>query len=147
MTLSTNRTQFDGVLQRQMHCCDEMLAVLEREKSALLDNELDVLLEAGAEKNRLLDMLELLESERQQLAADPGYTDLKNDPRFEASWNALLVRLDACREKNRNNGALVTARQELLARTLSALQLSEPRTYDASGRAAQTSVARTFGRV
>jgi flagellar biosynthesis protein FlgN len=140
-----------AILNEQISCAQQMLAVLTRENQALVDGDADLLNAAGAEKARLVEALDALEHERQALSDAIGLTfaaasdksaDAASRP---AEWRALLDLIAECKQQNQRNGALVKARSEQVRIALRALRGTEAALYDPSGLEHAARSARALG--
>jgi flagella synthesis protein FlgN len=139
-----------AVLHEQIRCAEEMLGALGRENQALVDGDPELLNTTGADKARLVEALEALETERRGLteaieaataaAAGPG-----GAPQSTAEWQTLLRLIAACKDQNQRNGALVKARSEQVRMALNALRGAEPQVYDPNGLKPSARSARRLG--
>jgi flagella synthesis protein FlgN len=144
-------TSLVAILNEQISCAEAMLATLARENQALVDGDAELLNSAGAEKARLVEVLDSLEHERRTLsdaiaatfaAEDDGAARATNRP---AEWRALLDLIAECKQQNQRNGSLVKARREQERIALRALRGTEAALYDPSGLEHATRSARPLG--
>ena len=137
-TPNASNASLERVLSEQLGLTRTMLDVLEREHRALLDGDTEALNRTGADKARLVEDLETLESARRDFAA--GGTSGGN------VWREILAALEQCRLHNQRNGALANARRDQVALALDILRNGEQRgLYDQSGSVARGVAARCFG--
>jgi flagellar biosynthesis/type III secretory pathway chaperone len=130
------------VLNEQIRCAEAMLRTLGRENDALVAGDVEALYSAGADKTRLVESLEALETERRNLGAGvDGDTQGRGSP----EWQSLLDLISACKDWNLRNGALVKARSDQVQIALQALRGSEPGFYDPSGHKASERSVRPLG--
>ncbi len=138
-----------AVLNEQIRCAEAMLRALGVENQALLEGNAEQLNAAGADKARLVEALENLETERRTLAdaigaslsAATGDAAPQGPP-----WQTLLGLVAACKDQNQRNGALVKARTEQVRIALKTLRgADEPDCYDPTGLKAAPRAARRLG--
>ena len=144
-------TSLVAILNEQISCAEAMLATLARENQALVAGDAELLNTAGAEKARLVEVLDLLEHERRALSDAIGASFTSGDegstgePSRPAEWRALLELIAECKQQNQHNGALVKARSEQVRIALRALRGTEAALYDPSGLEHTTRSARPLG--
>jgi flagellar biosynthesis/type III secretory pathway chaperone len=129
-------TALTRLLNEQIRYAEAMLQTLEREKDALVAGDTGLLTAAGADKARLVESLEALETERRNLG---------DAERGSPEWQTLLGLISACKDQNQRNGALVKARSEQVQIALQALRGPEPGFYDPSGLKPSARSARPLG--
>jgi len=140
-----------AILNEQISCAEAMLSTLARENQALVDGDAELLNVAGAEKARLVEVLDSLEHERRALSDAIGATFAAEDDGAArgasrpAEWRALLDLIAECKQQNHRNGALVKARSEQVRIALRALRGTEAALYDPSGLEHATRSARPLG--
>jgi flagellar biosynthesis protein FlgN len=129
------------VLNEQIRCAEAMLSTLGRENQALAEGDSEQLNAAGADKARLVETLETLESERRTLSDAIGASFAG-----DGAWQTLLELIAACKEQNQRNGALVKARSEQVRMALKVLHgTDEPECYDPTGMQSSARGARHLG--
>jgi flagella synthesis protein FlgN len=108
---------------------DDLQVSLALEREALDQADPTALNHAGDRKRVLLATLEQLEAERLHLASMAGAA-----PQPPA-WQALLAKLQACRETNQRNGQIIGQRLQHVRQALSVLtgQCEESGLYGAAG--------------
>jgi len=137
------------VLNEQIRCAEAMLRTLGRENQALVSGDAEALTAAGADKAKLVETLEALESERRGLteaiAASVLRASAHADVEAAPEWRQLLDLIAECKQQNQRNGALVKARSEQVRIALRTLRGSGPDLYSPSGRTPSTMEARPLG--
>lgn len=120
-----------AVLDDMRLSLDELAAVLEAERDALLAADVEALDRAGSRKHALMQRLEQLDAERVQINLAAPHAASTLEPR----WKALLPRLRECRDMNQHNGNVVGQRLGSVRRALAILtgQEAEAGTYGRSG--------------
>jgi len=135
-----------AVLNEQIRCAEAMLSTLGRENQALLAGDSESLNAAGADKARLVETLESLESERRTLTQAIETTLLETNPAETPAWRKLLGLIAACKEQNQRNGALVKARAEHIRQALKVLRgADDPECYAPTGLTSAARGARHLG--
>src|SRR5690606_32805519 len=123
-----------------------MLSTLGRENQALLAGDSESLNATGADKARLVETLESLESERRTLTEAIETTLLETESTEAPAWRKLLDLIAACKEQNQRNGALVKARAEHIRQALKVLRgADDPECYDPTGLTSAARGARHLG--
>jgi flagellar biosynthesis/type III secretory pathway chaperone len=133
------------ILSEQIRCAEAMLGTLSRENEALVAGDADELNAAGAEKARLVEALEALETERRNLAAVIEATFKGETATAGSQWQTLLELVAECKRANQSNGALVRARGEQVRAALGIVRGAESALYDGNGTAAAGRSARPLG--
>lgn len=135
-----------AVLNEQIRCAEAMLSTLGRENQALLANDSESLNAAGADKARLVETLETLESERRTLTEAIEATLMPAETAETPAWRELLKLVAACKAQNQRNGALVKARAEHVRQALKVLRGSQdPECYNPTGLTSAARGARHLG--
>lgn len=135
-----------AVLNEQIRCAEAMLSTLGRENQALLAGDSESLNAAGADKARLVETLESLESERRTLTEAIEATLLAAEAAEPPAWRTLLGLIAACKEQNQRNGALVKARAEHIRQALKVLRgADDAECYDPMGLTSAARGARHLG--
>ena len=126
---------------------------LENENAALLDNDLDRILHAATDKNRLFEFLEDLEKERHTLLLAAGldfdssgimaYLQREPSPvndETAAIWQQIETLTRQCRKQNQINGIILEKNRRRTEKALAILkgQSSQVATYTASGEACRS---------
>ncbi|VAX12602.1 hypothetical protein MNBD_GAMMA24-243 [hydrothermal vent metagenome] len=128
----------------------QLAATLESEHSALAKNDLDIIIQAANNKNRLFELLEDLEHERHELLLAAGLDFDSNgimaylqrgtsQTRNEtaAIWQQIETLTHQCRKQNQINGIMLEKNRRRTERALAILKGQTPQTatYSASGEA------------
>ena len=137
------------VLNEQIRCAEAMLSTLGRESQALIEGDADQLNAASADKAKLVERLDALETERRSLAAALEATVAPDESRLDSAvapkWRALLDLIGECKEHNQRNGALVRTRSDQVRTALKLLRGGEPDVYEPSGVKPYSRAARQLG--
>jgi flagellar biosynthesis protein FlgN len=134
------------VLEEQIRCAQAMLGALDLEDAALKAGDPLRLNAAGADKAKLVEALESLETERSGLAAalEVRLATVERTP-AGGKWRTLLGLLEQCRARNQRNGALVTARREQVLAALRLLHGTGSDLYDSHGYESMAPKAQRLG--
>ncbi len=150
---------FAGLIKDQIAATRALAGRLEDEGQALLQRDLGRLDAVTADKQRCIESLERIESERRalvsMLAGRPEPDDFvgllrqtDGSGRLAAHWEELVGLLESCRERNVQNGRLVAVRRAHLLRSLAILQGSPAAiTYGPAGLASTGARQRNLARV
>lgn len=135
-------SRLEQLLDRQIEVARELAATLEAERDALTGSSPALVSEQAAQKVRLLEQFERLESERRRLHAE---ADLEQQPagRESASdlphaiaqrWRALMSLLGHCRNANETNGLILNLKQGQVRQLLDILRGGPACTYGPHGQ-------------
>lgn len=150
---------FASLIDEQIAATRALASRLEDEARALLQRDLSRLDAVTADKQRCIESLEHIESERRalvsMLAGKPEPADFAallqrtdGSGRLAARWAELVGLLEGCRERNVQNGRLVALRRAHVLRSLAMLQGSPPAmTYGPGGIASAGARQRDLARV
>lgn len=110
---------------------DQLVQVLETERSALDAGDTEALGQAGTRKQALMQQLEQLDAERRQLVHEQPQTEATPDP----AWTTIVQSLQHCHRLNLRNGGIVNQRLQLVRQALAVLTGAESGSglYDRSG--------------
>jgi flagellar biosynthesis/type III secretory pathway chaperone len=153
MRLPESVEPLNRIIAEQRTASRLLLEALDREKSALIGRDAQLLADAAASKQAALERIEQLEGERRRLAevldSGPTGTDMRQlldrlaaalpgqrrVNELRSGWNALLEMLRQCRDFNVRNGQLVAALQWRSQQTLNLLRggTGEVSTYSSTG--------------
>lgn len=126
----------------------QLSQTLENENAALIDNDLDRIVQATNDKNRLFEILEDLEKERHELLLAAGLdldssgimAYLQREPsrannKTTAIWQQIETLTRQCRKQNQVNGIILEKNRRRTEKALAILkgQRSQVGTYTASG--------------
>jgi flagellar biosynthesis/type III secretory pathway chaperone len=100
----------------------ELQAVLQSERQALCNADIDGIHHAGAQKRDIIERLEQLDLERISLIKLAPTTHAS----LAESWAEFLQRLSACNDLNQANGILVNERLKMVRSALAILTGNEP---------------------
>ncbi len=126
----------------------QLAATLESEYNALADNDLDTIIQAANDKNRLFEFLEDLEKERHALLLAAGLdfdsngimaylqrgtSQIKNET--AAIWQQIETLTHQCRKQNQINGIMLEKNRRRTEKALAILKGQTPQiaTYTANG--------------
>lgn len=148
------RQALTHVVQDAMAVAERLSHVLEREKAALIDQDVDAIERAVAAKHSAAADLETLEERRQDLCRDllgdatperGALSAALDDPQL---WPRFCAALRACHEANAVNGRLVNLRRRHVRQALHILSGS-PRdaadTYGPDAEAGTGSASQVLG--
>jgi flagellar biosynthesis/type III secretory pathway chaperone len=150
---------FASLIKDQIAATRALAGRLEAEADALLQRDLGRLDAVTADKQRCIESLERIESERRALvsalAGRPEPADFlgllrrtDDSGRLAAEWQELVTLLESCRARNVQNGRLVALRRAHLLRSLAILQGSPAAiTYGPAGLASTGPRQRDLARV
>jgi len=126
----------------------QLVQTLETENAALADNDLDGIVQAANDKNRLFEFLEDLEKERHALLLAAGldfdsngimtYLE-RNRSRTKnetaTTWQQIESLTRQCRKQNQINGIILEKNRRRTEKALAILkgQTPQPTTYTANG--------------
>ncbi|MFL0803072.1 MAG: flagellar protein FlgN [Agarilytica sp.] len=143
--LSANaiQTQISG----DIHACNTLLELLEKEQDALQSRDADAL--ASIIEQKLQPLTQLEESAKQRTS----WANISEPEKFSEEWNAVLSKLATsniksdwetlkkltkeCQYKNEVNGKILTRQQQVYGRLLELMrgQTKAPTLYTATGAA------------
>ncbi|TAL89962.1 MAG: flagellar protein FlgN [Rhodanobacter sp.] len=120
-----------SVLDDMQHSANQLLTVLEAERSALDSVSTDALDQAGTRKQALMQQLEQLDAERQLLCREQPARQAALEP----EWARVVQLLRHCHTLNQRNGSIVNQRLIRVRQALAILtgHPGERELYDRSG--------------
>jgi flagella synthesis protein FlgN len=130
---------YAAIVAEQVRCAEALLETLAEEARALGKGKAEEIAAASAEKAKLVEQLEALETQRRELL---GSVPIDSSTKLIARLYAIIAE---CRKLNERNGALLNARADNVRVALNALRGSEPDLYSPSGRAPGRAGARRLG--
>jgi len=149
-----------SVLNEELECSSQLLACLESERNALGRRDMDRLQQTTAEKLRLSQQLEQLETRRAGLVAGLGFgadvaslgqcfNSLPRATELKRLWRRILGNLEACRNGNLTNGGILEASRQHAEQALCILrgQTGATTLYSQAGDAAADLGRRELGKV
>ena len=126
------RRRLEEILDREIEVARNLAATLAAERAALTGDSPQAVEQKAAEKLRLLDTLERLETERRALCPAP------NGPGLAAAlaerWRALMELAAGCRTANEVNGHIIHVRQHQIRQLLDIVRGGPAITYDPRGK-------------
>ncbi len=149
---------FTQALQAGVEAARNLLENLEREREALVADDLDGFLQLTEGKKERIAALEAFDRQRLAALRQAGLGEdeagmealLAGDPRADTLWRELLHVLQSCQRLNEINGRIIQARKRQVEQALSILrgQLgSEKLAYDRQGRITGTDPGLPLGKV
>jgi flagellar biosynthesis/type III secretory pathway chaperone len=131
----------------------ELAGILDVEHAALVANDADALISAGASRQRHVNALVRIEQERRALCRAMGVAaDLRGlqsllkqaDPAHAVAkrWAECVALATRCRRANDRNGALVAARMKHVEQVLSLITRNTAGTYGRRGSALRVAAGR-----
>lgn len=129
------RQEFDEalatVLGEMCQTLDQLVLVLEAERTALDGGDTEALGQVGTRKHGLMQQLEQLDAERRQLTREQPQDGAGPDP----AWAAIVQSLRHCHRLNQRNGGIVNQRLQLVRQALAVLTGADGSSglYDRSG--------------
>ncbi|WEN14634.1 flagellar protein FlgN [Rhodanobacter sp. AS-Z3] len=120
-----------SVLDDMQRATDQLLAVLESERAALVSGDPKALDEAGTNKQTIMQQLEQLDVERLQLSREQPSRQAALQP----EWTRVMESLARCHALNQRNGSTVNQRLIQVRQALSILtgHVGESAIYGRSG--------------
>ncbi|MEO6798902.1 MAG: flagellar protein FlgN [Rhodanobacter sp.] len=120
-----------SVLADMQQTTDQLLAVLEAERTALDSASSKALDQAGTQKQALTQQLEQLDAERQLLCREQPARQVA----LEKEWQHVVQSLRQCQRLNQRNGSMVNQRLALVRQALAVLtgHTGERELYGRSG--------------
>lgn len=129
----TNTARLQEIMNQEIHAMQSLIQVLEEEQLVLVNNEAEKLESITPNKNQLLAKLVELEKNRASTLLQLGvnndaagmrglFTDSRNNPQLEESWQLLLKSSADAQEQNRTNGLLINRQLNKNQATLNVLQ-------------------------
>lgn len=141
--------EFIDLLERQLACTNELLNLLNEERSALTSPNPNLISDVIPRKLRCIQQLDELDKRRESIcplnqAADPKAIFAKVIDSFPAHlqlpvrqlWSQLKTKVLEAKESSQNNGRLIALRQRSVEKGLRILkgQTAQTNLYDTRGR-------------
>lgn len=131
--MSETEHRLTDCLNEQCRTLHAMRALLEQERSALIDRNADALLELARKKDALRDTLMQLENARAELLERSGvpidpsaqsrwFRQPDRGPALSQGWAEFLAALREARSRNYANGALLAEQHRMTQQSLRFLQ-------------------------
>lgn len=126
------RRRLEDVLDREIEVARDLAVTLAAEQTALTGESPEAVEQKAAEKLRLLQTIETLETERRELCAAP------NAPGLAAAvaerWRALMELAAGCRTANEVNGHIIHVRQHQVRQLIDVIRGGPAITYSPQGK-------------
>jgi len=131
------RRRLEELLDREIEVARSLAAILAAERTALTGDSPQAVEAKAAEKIRILEALETLETERRALCAAPGGAGFPGSG-FAATvaerWRALMELMAGCRGANEVNGQIVHVRQNQVQQLIDIVRGGPAITYGPQGK-------------
>ena len=126
------RRRLEDLLDREIELAHVLRAALADEKNALTGDSPEAVEKNAAEKIRVLETIEKLETERRSLCASP------ESPGIAATvverWRKLMELMAGCRTANEVNGHIIHVRQHQIRQLIDIVRGGPSITYDPQGK-------------
>jgi flagellar biosynthesis/type III secretory pathway chaperone len=119
-------------LDREIEVARSLAVNLAAERAALTGDSPAAVEEKAAEKIRILETIETLESERRALYALPGGPGLAAT--VAERWRALMELMAGCRTANEVNGHIIHVRQHQIGQLIDIVRGGPAFTYGPQGK-------------
>ncbi len=126
------RRRLEDVLDREIEVARALAETLAAERTALTGNSPAAVEQKAAEKIRILETIEKLETERRTLYALPGGTGLA--AAVAERWRALMELMAGCRTANDVNGHIIRVRQHQIGQLIDIVRGGPAITYGPQGK-------------
>lgn len=163
MTIPTSVAQLTQQLKQDTHACESLLDLLNQEKEALANRDMDRLDQLIAAKTEQLELLENSARQRTEWARQylgAGNADVKqvqeawqsmletaNVPEITATWERLKELQQSCKAANEVNGKILARNHKTFERLLGIVrgQTTTPNLYSASGKSTASHISHKVG--
>lgn len=125
--MTANATPLGKILEEEIHCAEQLMRVLEREREAVRLRNLDAISETTELKAALVAQLNTLGMRRgDALQIDTASVESAlhgADPsgRLQSLWRELMSHVKACQTLNKQNGLLLSSTHRTLKLAMEAL--------------------------
>ncbi len=126
------RRLLEDVLDREIEVARSLAVTLAAERAALTGDSPTAVEEKAAEKIRILESIEKLESERRALYAMPEGPSLAAT--VAERWRALMELMAGCRTANEVNGHIINVRQHQIGQLIDIVRGGPAFTYGPHGK-------------
>ncbi|MEP6883684.1 MAG: flagellar protein FlgN [Gammaproteobacteria bacterium] len=126
------RGRLEDVLDREIEVARSLTESLAAERTALTGDCPAAVEEKAAEKIRILETIEKLETERRALYALPGSAGLAAT--VTERWRALMELMAGCRTANEINGHIIHVRQHQIGQLIDIVRGGPSITYGPQGK-------------
>ena len=132
-------TRIEQLLDQQIRVAKQLAGVLEAERDALTGDSPALVCETAAQKVRLLEEFEKLETERRGLCEQSGLPALPSavagiTHAITQRWQSLMALLAACRTANETNGLILNLKQGQVRQLLDIVRGGPAITYGPQGQ-------------
>ena len=129
------QSRIEQLLDRQIRVAQALAAVLAAERDALTGDSPAAVSEQAAQKVRLLEEFEQLESERRRLCDESGLPATPGIAQaISQRWRSLMALLATCRNANETNGLILNLKQGQVRQLLDILRGGPAITYGPQGQ-------------
>ena len=153
---SAEQTKVTDFINQEIALMTALAELLQKESTALLDNEISALNQFTQEKSILVNQVNELEKQRAMQLSALGFANTLDGialfldhagDEVQASWQQLLKITEQARENNRSNGLLINRRLQQSQAGLDALQQNNPagNLYGPSGQSLTNSALKGRG--
>jgi flagellar biosynthesis/type III secretory pathway chaperone len=126
------RRRLEDVLDREIEVARDLAVTLAAEQTALTGDSPQAVEQKTAEKLRLLETIETLETERRELCASPNGAGLA--AAVADRWRALMELVAGCRTANEVNGHIIHVRQHHVRQLIDVIRGGPAITYNPQGK-------------
>lgn len=127
------------IIREETACVETLLAVLDKELTAVASRDTERMASLAADKQRLVQELEALGNRRRQLvgplASDADWASTPQRQSVRPAWKRLIDLVDHARQNNRRNGTAIDAARRYTRRAVDVLfaRRQSDVVYDALG--------------
>ncbi len=114
----TSSIDIHDVVAKEIACCDELLQVIQVERTALESSQTDAIANIVLEKQDIMAQMESLAALHFEYMQEQGYAptlegvqafiDSIEDPSLQQSLRQLLEKLASCERENQINGQIIS---------------------------------------
>ncbi len=127
-----SRRRLEDLLDREIEVARSLGAALAAERAALTGDSPDTVEQNSAEKVRLLQTIETLETERRVLCAAPEAPGVAAT--VAERWHVLMELMAGCRKANEVNGYIIHVRQNQIRQLIDIVRGGPALTYGPQGK-------------
>jgi flagella synthesis protein FlgN len=128
------RRSVEELLDSEIEAAHALSATLAAERSALTGDSAEMVRQHAAEKVRVLETLERLETRRNQMFAAAGWGTAPEASRIADRWHALMELIANCRAANELNGYIIHVRQNQIRQLMDIVRGAAPAVYGPQGK-------------
>jgi flagella synthesis protein FlgN len=127
------RRRLEEVLDREIEVARSLAETLAAERNALTGDSPEAVERRAADKIRILQAIEELETERRKLCPSPGASGIAAT--VAERWRALMELMAGCRNANEVNGQIIHVRQYQIRQLIDIIRGGGPSlTYGPQGK-------------